>query len=193
MKKFRQELTDFIRSVYEGEQKVLVFGEGDAHARLMLVGEAPGEQEALLGRPFVGRAGKNLDEFLALSGFQRDQLYITNTVKFRPVRMSGAERIVNRAPTREEVALFLPWLKREIKLVAPQCVVTLGNTALRALCGGQASVGQAHGRFIRQDGMLLYPMYHPASLIYNPALRQAYEADIRRLALWRQTGETPDD
>ncbi len=186
MQKFKQDLTRFVRDLYEGEQKVLVFGEGAPKAEIMLIGEAPGAEEALKGRPFVGKAGKNLDEFLQLSGFAREQLYITNTVKFRPVKTSDAGRTVNRTPTREEVELFLPWLTREIALVKPQCVVTLGNTALRAILGRSETIGAVHGRFLMHGDQLIYPMYHPASVIYNRALRDTYVQDVRRLSGWRE-------
>lgn len=186
MRKLKQEMTDFFGELYEGQQRVLVFGEGDRNAALMLVGEAPGEQETLQGRPFVGKAGKNLDEFLALSGFARADLYITNTVKFRPVRVSAAGRVSNRPPTREEVALFLPYLRREIELVDPRVVVTLGNTPLRALYDKKAAIGEVHGCFLPYGGRLLYPMYHPASLIYNRSLEGAYRDDILRLKQWRE-------
>ena len=86
MDRFRRELENFVREVYEGERKVLVFGEGPLRARVMLVGEAPGEREALEGRPFVGRAGKNLDAFLEGAHIRREELYVTNAVKFRPTR-----------------------------------------------------------------------------------------------------------
>jgi DNA polymerase len=188
MKKYRQEMAAFFRDLYEGDSKVLVFGEGDPKAQLMLIGEAPGEQEALTGRPFVGKAGKNLDEFLALSGFRREELYITNTVKFRPVKLSKAGRYVNRPPSREEIELFLPWLKREIALVAPQCIVTLGNVPLKALMGKDVTIGALHGAFQTALGRPLLPLYHPASLIYRPALRAVYEQDIQKLVAWRDEG-----
>ena len=185
MIKLNQEMTKFFRELYAGEDKVLVFGEGKRHAKLMLVGEAPGAQETLQGRPFVGKAGKNLDEFLELSGFRREELYITNVVKFRPTKISAAGRAVNRAPTREEVQLFLPWLKKEIAYIKPECVVTLGNTALAAL-SGKAVIGAVHGQFLTADGLTLYPIYHPASLIYNRALAEPYREDLLRLARWRE-------
>ena len=180
--RMREELNRLIADLYEGEKKILVHGEGEIGARVMLVGEAPGEQETLMGRPFVGKAGKNLDEFLELAGLERSQLYVTNAVKFRPTKRSAAGRTVNRPPTREEVSLFLPWLRREIELVAPEVIVTLGNVPLRALTGPKAVIGDVHGAFQDADGLRLYPMYHPASLIYNPALREAYAEDIRRLS-----------
>ena len=180
--RMREELNRLIADLYEGEKKILVHGEGEIGARVMLVGEAPGEQETLMGRPFVGKAGKNLDEFLELAGLERSQLYVTNAVKFRPTKRSAAGRTVNRPPTREEVSLFLPWLRREIELVAPEVIVTLGNVPLRALTGPKSVIGDVHGAFQDADGLRLYPMYHPASLIYNPALREVYAEDIRRLS-----------
>ena len=178
----REELNRLIAELYEGEKKILVHGEGRIGARVMLVGEAPGEQETLQGHPFVGKAGKNLNEFLELAGMERSALYVTNAVKFRPTKISSAGRTVNRPPTREEVSLFLPWLRREIELVAPEVIVTLGNVPLRALIGPKATIGDVHGAFQDADGLRLYPMYHPASLIYNPGLRDVYAADIRRLS-----------
>ena len=180
--RMREELNRLIADLYEGEKKILVHGEGEIGARVMLVGEAPGEQETLQGRPFVGKAGKNLNEFLELAGLERGELYVTNAVKFRPTKRSAAGRTVNRPPTREEVSLFLPWLRREIELVAPEVIVTLGNVPLRALTGPKAVIGDVHGAFQDADGLRLYPMYHPASLIYNPALREVYAEDIRRLS-----------
>ncbi len=184
LEKLRGELEKLIGELYEGEHKILVHGEGSAGARVMLVGEAPGEQETLQRRPFVGKAGKNLDEFLELAGIDRRELYVSNAVKFRPTKLSAAGRVVNRPPTREEVKLFLPWLKREIALVHPEVVVSLGNVPLRALLGPRCVIGDVHGRFQDAEGVRLYPMYHPASLIYNPSLRAVYAEDVRRLAAW---------
>ena len=184
LKRLRSELEKLIDEVYVGEKKVLVHGEGEAGARVMLIGEAPGQQETLARRPFVGKAGKNLDEFLEMVEIDRSQLYVSNTVKFRPTRVSAAGRIVNRPPTREEINLFLPWLRREIELVRPQAVVTLGNVPLRALTASRATIGEMHGQFMQADGLEIYPMYHPASIIYNPSLREVYTADVRRLGQW---------
>ena len=182
MEKLRAELSRLIDQLYEGENKVLVYGEGSVGARVMLVGEAPGEQETLKRRPFVGKAGKNLDEFLELAKLNRSELYVTNTVKFRPTRVSNAGRIVNRAPTQEEIALFYPFLLREIELVKPEYVVTLGNVPLQTLTDRKTVIGAVHGQTIEKHGFTLYPMYHPASLIYNPSLREVYRADVLRLS-----------
>lgn len=184
MDKLRNELEKLVADVYAGESRVLVHGEGEPGARVMLIGEAPGEQETLKKRPFVGKAGKNLDEFLELAGLERRELYVSNTVKFRPTKISAAGRVVNRPPTREEINLFRPWLLREIELVDPEVVVTLGNVPLKALMGAKTVIGDVHGSFQNAEGMRIYPMYHPASMIYNPSLREVYAEDIRRLAAW---------
>ncbi|MBQ4085363.1 MAG: uracil-DNA glycosylase, partial [Clostridia bacterium] len=99
MRRLQKDMTAFFQELSPGESRALVFGEGDMGAKTVLIGEAPGEQEALQGRPFVGRAGKNLDELLELAGLERQSLYITNTVKFRPTKVSAAGRLVNRPPT----------------------------------------------------------------------------------------------
>lgn len=184
MEKFRTELSAFIRELYEEEKKVLVFGEGKIGAKVMMIGEAPGEQESLLGRPFVGRAGKNLDTFLQEVKMNREELYVSNTVKFRPTKISDAGRTVNRPPTQEEIKIFLPWLLREIQIVRPECIVTLGNVPLKALTDRQNTIGDVHGKFLDWNGRKLYPMYHPASVIYNPTLKKIYHDDIMRFAEW---------
>ena len=189
MERYRAQLRAFVDGIYEGEKKVLVYGEGALHAQVMLVGEAPGEQETLLGRPFVGKAGRNLDAFLELAELDRSALYVTNTVKFRPTKVSAAGRTVNRPPTQEEVRLFVPWLMREIELVAPRCVVTLGNVPLKALTDRRMTIGETHGSFIERNGLMIYPMYHPASVIYNPGLREVYASDVVALGKWLREKE----
>ena len=189
MERFRRELRDAFENLWPGEEKPLVLGEGPANApALMLVGEAPGEQETLQGRPFVGRAGKNLEGFLQAVGLAREQIYITNVVKVRPIRVSAAGRVSNRPPNREEKLLFTPWLLREIALVRPGLVATLGNVALQALLGAGCAIGACHGRLLScpaiptaEGGLPLFPLYHPASVIYNPALLAAYQGDLAQL------------
>jgi DNA polymerase len=182
MERFQREATAFFRNLYEGERKLLVFGEGRVGAPVMMIGEAPGEQESLQGRPFVGKAGKNLDAFLEQAGMDRASLYVTNVVKFRPTRRSEAGRVVNRPPTQEEIKLFLPWLLKEIELVDPRYIITLGNVPLKALTGRGSVIGDMHGRFIDWQGRRLFAMYHPASVIYNPGLKAVYSRDIAAFA-----------
>jgi DNA polymerase len=176
--------------VYRDQEKVLVFGEGNPGAAVMLVGEAPGEQETLKQRPFVGKAGKNLDDFLKGAGLRREDLYITNVVKFRPTRThERTGRLSNRPPTREEIELCYHMLAGEMAIVAPRVVVTLGNTPLRTILDDPgAAIGAYHGRpcpaQMEGTSFLLFPLYHPASLIYNRTLRDAYLADVDRLSRW---------
>lgn len=186
MELFKQECQAFFKE----EERTLVFGEGPVDRPvLMLIGEAPGEQEALQGRPFVGKAGKNLDAFLEAVQLKREEIYISNVVKVRPSKISPAGRVVNRPPSKEEKALFTPWLKKEISIVRPQAIVTLGNVALQAFVDDV--IGNRHGRWseavIRPDGkdsfvLPLFALYHPASVIYNGSLKATYEADLRMLA-----------
>ena len=154
----------------------------------MLIGEAPGEQEALQGKPFVGKAGKNLEGFLEVLGLRRGEIYVTNTVKLRPTKISAAGRRVNRPPTREEKELFRPWLMKEIALVRPDALVTLGNVALQSFI--RDTVGHLHGQWTRAVvsppekeafTLPLFPLYHPASIIYNPYLQEDYGRDLQAL------------
>lgn len=180
----RQALRAFIAGVMPGRENALVFGEGPKHAPLMLIGEAPGEQETLQGRPFVGKAGQNLDHFLALAGLSREEIYISNAVKLRPTKTGKTGRLSNRPPTKDEIALFRPWLMREIEEVEPGMIATLGNVPLRAVTGRSLSIGEVHGQVLDagETGLPLFALYHPASLIYNRSLTDVYEQDVRALA-----------
>lgn len=197
MEQYQQRCRTFFSALWPAEEKVLVFGEGRSdHPPVMLIGEAPGEQETLQRRPFVGKAGKNLDGFLQAIGLARQDIYISNVVKVRPTKVSARGSVSNRAPNQEELALFTPYLYEELVLVQPQLVVTLGNTALHALLGKSITIGQVHGR-LQQSHITchgtaqcfsVFPLYHPASIIYNRALQSVYEADLQRL---KQTLDSP--
>jgi|AGTN01.2.fsa_nt_gi uracil-DNA glycosylase, family 4 len=170
----------------------MVFGEGLVGARVMLVGEAPGAEETRLSRPFVGRAGKNLDEFLKALSLARTDIYISNVVKFRPYQVSARGTLSNRPPAKEEIACMLPHLLREIQAVAPKVVVTLGNVPLRSLTGDKRIViGACHAQRIpaaaHAHAYTLFPLYHPASIIYNPALRAVYSQDLEQLKRFLDT------
>lgn len=160
-------------------EDMLVFGEGSPDSRVMLIGEAPGKDEVEQGRPFCGKAGKNLSEFLNVTGIKREELYITNTVKFRPFKTGPSGRKSNRPPTKEEIRLCAKCLKEEIKEIDPALIVTLGNTALRAVMGDEKlKVSELHGQMTGK----VFVMYHPASVIYRRELEAVYIKDMERLA-----------
>nr|MDD6336060.1 uracil-DNA glycosylase [bacterium] len=197
IQKIFEDCRALIGRVYPGESKVLVPGDGRPGAEIFLLGEAPGEQETIQRKPFVGRAGANLDAFLQDAHIDREKLYVTNVVKFRPVKVSEKGRMSNRPPNREEIALCRPFLSREIAVIRPRLVVTLGNVALRAALGDdKATIGALHGQRIMTDNLVdvpgrweIFALYHPASIIYNRQLRPRYEADIRLLAEYVQEQE----
>lgn len=147
-------------------------GEGHDSADVMLVGEAPGASEDEQGRPFVGRAGRLLDELLAEAGLEREQVYITNVVKARPPG--------NRDPRPGEVAHWMPWLEAELALVQPRLVVPLGRHALAHFTDG-ARISDVHGTQIVERGRTLFPLYHPAAALRSTALRETMFADARAL------------
>jgi len=166
----------------------VVFGDGKTNRpQLMLIGEAPGEQEAREGKPFVGKAGKNLTAFLQSVELERSELYISNVVKIRPSKISPAGRTVNRPPNQEEISFFLPWLYREIMIIQPKAIVTLGNVALHVFFPNTITIGQCHGQWHSitiADGSEpesqypLFALYHPASVIYNRSLAEVYQRDV---------------
>lgn len=133
----------------------------------------------------MGKAGQNLNEFLDAIGLERPQIYISNVVKVRPSKVSLKGTISNRPPNRQELSFFTPFLHRELAMVDPGLVVTLGNTALQALMGKDQVIGDHHGevRYVKLEGRecRLFPLYHPASIIYNRALKDTYLEDLKRL------------
>lgn len=190
MQSFNAKMCRFFQALWPAEEKPIVLGEGNAdHPPVMLIGEAPGEQESLQGRPFVGKAGKNLDGFLQVLELNREDIYISNVVKIRPTKVSDKGRTSNRPPNKEELALFTPYLMEEILLVQPKMIVTLGNVALKALCGPKAVIGDMHGRENRvtvthekqSAEFAVFPLYHPASIIYNRSLQEVYDGDLQAL------------
>ena len=148
-------------------------GDGSATAEIMFIGEAPGQKEDEQGKPFVGQAGKLLSELLASIGLQREDIYITNVVKFRPPE--------NRDPTPEEKEACLPFLKLEIAIIKPRVIVPLGRHALGEFLP-KLNITNAHGRPQKvTDGIALFPLYHPAAALHNPGLRETLFEDIQSL------------
>jgi DNA polymerase len=149
----------------------VVPGEGNPHARLMLIGEGPGRQEDLTGRPFVGPAGQLLERMLGAIGLQRADVFIANVVKCRPPG--------NRAPTDDEAAACLPYVLAQIKLVNPEVVLLLGATATRALAGRDLAITKVRGRWLARDGRLYLPTYHPAALLRDPGRKREAWEDLK--------------
>lgn len=192
---------DRLKELYEAERQRIaaidddrgdymnpVFGEGPDDPSVMFIGEAPGGEEAAQGHPFVGKAGKQLNELLCRAEIDRSRVYVTNAVKFRPVNRKPRS-VSNRTPSGTELKAGLPLLKAELELLKPSVIVTLGNTPLKAVTAiaglDKLTVGEAHGKIvdIRLNGCscTLIPQYHPASVIYNRALLEVLEEDIAAL------------
>jgi DNA polymerase len=139
----------------------------------MFVGEAPGEQEDVQGRPFVGSAGKLLTELLEEVGLRREEVYITNIVKCRPPN--------NRPPRKDERSACGPYLERQIRLLASRVICPMGNSAIRSLIESEKSVTDLHGIPFEQGNVTYFPMYHPAAALYTFQLRKVMEEDFRKL------------
>ena len=147
-------------------------GEGAADAELMFIGEGPGSQEDLQGRPFVGPAGRFLDELLASIGLRRDRVFIANMVKCRPPQ--------NRDPLPAEIGACSKYLNRQIELINPRLIVTLGRFSLARFFPGE-SISRARGRLRERDGRRIYPVMHPAAALYRQEMRSAIVEDFQRI------------
>lgn len=187
----RDEYTQIARNVLKSDSNI-VWGEGNQNASIVLVGEAPGQKEEETQRTFVGAAGKNLNEFLEILELKREDIYITNTVKIRPYKIdSTTGRKSNRPPNKNELSSSIDVLKREIDLIDPKVVVTLGNVPLRAILNdSQSKIGELHGKVINLNKYVLFPLYHPASIIYNRGLYDTYIEDLHKLKeyIYKETG-----
>lgn len=150
----------------------LVFGNGNPSAELVFIGEAPGKNEDLKGQPFVGAAGKFLDEMLNSVGLNRDDIYITNIVKYRPPG--------NRDPLPEEKIAFLPYLRSQLQVIKPKVVVTLGRHSMDSLLPG-LQISKAHGQPKRYKGQVYLPLFHPAAALYNGSLRTTLIDDFSKI------------
>lgn len=155
----------------------LVMGEGDVDADIVFIGEAPGKAEDLSGRPFVGASGKLLDEMLNSINLKRQQVYITNIVKYRPPQ--------NRDPSNKEKAEFLPYLIKQLDIIKPKVIVTLGRHAMGYFLP-EAKISDVHGKLheIELEGShcKLLPLYHPAAALYNGSMKQILMSDFKNLA-----------
>lgn len=157
-----------------------VIGEGSHSAAIVFVGEAPGENEAKTGRPFCGRAGKVLDALLQEIGIERKDVYITNIIKDRPPK--------NRDPLPDEIALYAPFLDRQIELIKPKVIATLGRFSMQYIMNRYGlefeldSISRLHGQVFTTDRFKVVPLYHPAAAIYNQELLGTLKEDFKVLA-----------
>ncbi|MCW1887657.1 uracil-DNA glycosylase [Luteolibacter flavescens] len=147
----------------------MVFSTGNPEADLMLVGEAPGYQEELQGEPFVGPAGQKLNDILKAMGLAREQTYISNIVKFRPA--TAGQTTNNRKPTLEEMASCLSFVRTEVEIVKPRCIVALGGTAAEGLLGLTGSVSAMRGKWYEFNGIPVRVTYHPSYLLRSTSVR----------------------
>ena len=148
-------------------------GEGSAESGILFLGEAPGYNEDLRGRPFVGAAGQLLDQLLAGIGLDRGKVFITNVVRHRPPE--------NRDPLPDEVAACHVWFERHLAVLKPAVIVTLGRHAMYKFFPGE-SITRVHGKPRRKDGLVIFPMFHPAAALHQPSLRADLVADFAALA-----------
>jgi DNA polymerase len=150
----------------------VVPGEGAEDADLLFIGEAPGWHEDQQGRPFVGPAGQFLDQLLTSIGLRREEVYIANVIKCRPPQ--------NRDPLPAEIQSCRKWLDRQIEIIQPQMIITLGRYSLARYFPNE-SIGKIHGKPRKSGGVIYYPMYHPAAALHQGSLRRTIETDMLRI------------
>lgn len=151
----------------------VVVGTGNPNAKVMFIGEGPGEQEDLQGEPFVGRAGKLLDKMLAAVDLDRTKIYIANTVKCRPPQ--------NRDPLPDEQEMCLDWLRAQVRLIRPKIIVCLGRISSARLIKSDIKITREHGQFFEKNGVLMMPMLHPAAVLRDPRKKPEAFDDFLKL------------
>jgi DNA polymerase len=173
LEKLRRELEPCCRCELGQGRKNLVFGVGRPDADLLFVGEGPGQQEDEQGVPFVGPAGQLLTKIIEAIGLPRDEVYIANIVKCRPPG--------NRPPLPEESALCLPYLRRQIEIIRPRIIVTLGNVPTQTLLQTAVGITKTRGIFVERDGILFMPTFHPAYLLRDPNKKKEVWEDMKKI------------
>jgi DNA polymerase len=160
LKELREEIGDCKRCKLSKGRKNLVFGEGSVDAEIMFIGEGPGKEEDLQGRPFVGEAGQLLTRLIEKMGFKRGDVYIGNIVKCRPP--------LNRDPEEDEINTCIPFIKKQVEIISPKVIVSLGRISAQALVGVKIPISKMRGRFFEFCSVPLMPTFHPAYLLRNP-------------------------
>jgi uracil-DNA glycosylase family 4 len=162
-------IDDKVTPELAGSATQLVFGDGNQKAEIVFIGEAPGKNEDLQGIPFVGAAGKFLNEMLEMIGLTREDVYITNIVKYRPPN--------NRDPLPEEKEAFLPYLESQLEIIQPKLVITLGRHSLNCFLP-ELQISKCHGQPVRYRGRVYLPLFHPAAALYNGSMRHTLIDDF---------------
>jgi uracil-DNA glycosylase family 4 len=184
LKEVRSDLGECKRCNLHRTRRTLVFGEGNEKAALMLVGEGPGYEEDVQGKPFVGRAGQLLTKILQSIHLEREQVYIANIVKCRPPQ--------NRNPEPDEISSCRPVLLRQIQVIQPKIICALGTVAAQSLLQTGERISTLRGRRFDLGGVRVIPTYHPAFLLRNPERKKDVWEDMKRIAAWlKEFGMSP--
>lgn len=173
MKKLKKIVEQCNKCALKDGRTNAVFGSGNIKADVMIIGEAPGKNEDEQGLPFVGKAGKYLDELLSLAGLKREDVYIANVLKCRPPS--------NRDPRAEEIQACAPYLREQTAKINPKVIVTLGNFATRFILKNEEGITLLHGKPVKAGRFVVFPVFHPASTMYDPKKKQALENDFKQL------------
>ncbi len=182
LKKIKDEVLNCRRCLLYKTRKYPVIGEGNHRAKIMFIGEAPGRQEDMSGRPFCGAAGNIFDELLNFTGIERQDVYVTNILKCRPP--------FNRDPSEQEIEACSPYLERQVAVIKPKVICSLGRYSMRFLMekfGLESEIKQIsliHGKIFKADSqsnLLIIPFYHPAVAVYNPKMKEVLKKDFTAL------------
>ena len=177
LEKLKKSISDIKNCELKKSATNIVFADGNPKAKIMLIGEGPGSNEDQEGLPFVGRAGALLDKMLASINLDRKNVYITNVVNYRPPG--------NRRPTEEEIAKYLPYLKKHIEIINPKILVLLGSTALNALIGNEIVISKARGKWMEKEfgkcKTSVIVTFHPAFLMRQPAQKKLAWVDLKMI------------
>ncbi len=180
---FYEDIKDCQRCALAASRKQVVFGTGNPEAELMFVGEAPGYYEDREGKPFVGAAGQLLESLLQEVGLKRADVYIANVLKCRPPK--------NRNPQPEEIEMCKPYLYRQIEIIQPRVIGTLGNFATQLLLGKKIGITKIRGQHFQVQNFFIFPMLHPAAALHREQFRESVQEDFRNLRAFLDQGLEP--
>ena len=176
LEEVRKELGDCKRCKLHRGRKTIVFGEGNEKATLMFIGEGPGYDEDVQGRPFVGRAGQLLTKIIQSINLQREEVYIANIIKCRPPQ--------NRNPEPDEIQSCNPFLRKQIQVIQPKIICALGTFSAQTLLKTETKITALRGKFYDLEGIKVIPTYHPAFLLRNPDKKREVWEDMKKIAEW---------